>query len=440
VVNLQYLAAEATRAIAYAIVALALWRLFRRRQTAFLGGRRWFVVAALLICAALQFAMQLSRVLGAGEALVVVRQIDACFLLAAAIMVWPFLEFMTRRLARVSGQRLRRHVRRARAQAAQTRQFLELAEEISNVGHWTVSVPGNEVFWSDEIFRIHGVAKGSFIPSISAALRMFHPDDLGQVQSCLERAVAEKIGFEFQARLFRPDGELRYVMSRGVPKLNEADEVAMLFGVFMDLTTQKQAEAQLREASLAAERANNALRELALVDSLTGVANRRRFDTELDLEFRRAAREQTSLGVIMIDLDHFKGYNDLYGHPAGDDCLRQVAQAIARVLRRPGDLLARYGGEEFVVLLPNSSAAGAWTVAGLISEAVSALGLEHLANIVPFATVSCGVAVLAPAPGEHQALDLMRRADHALYQAKLAGRNRIARDTDPPLIGAARVA
>ena len=129
--------------------------------------------------------------------------------------------------------------------------------------------------------------------------------------------------------------------------------------------------------------------------------------------------------MIMIDLDHFKGYNDLFGHPAGDDCLRNVASAIRGALLRPGDFAARYGGEELAVLLPATDFTGAEMVAGQIAQAVRALRLPHPATPAGIVTVSCGVAVYDPETDAHDPVKLVSRADQALYRAKLGGRNRI---------------
>ncbi|MFN3302709.1 MAG: diguanylate cyclase, partial [Roseateles sp.] len=162
------------------------------------------------------------------------------------------------------------------------------------------------------------------------------------------------------------------------------------------------------------------LRELAFVDGLTGVHNRRHFDARLQAESRRAQRSRAPLAVALADVDHFKRYNDALGHLAGDDCLRRVAAALRTCLRRPTDLLARYGGEEFVCLLPDTDLAGAIDVAQRMEDAVRALGLPH-PGIDGRVTVSLGVAAGSSAgPG------LVEAADKALYLAKAAGRGRVS--------------
>ncbi len=171
--------------------------------------------------------------------------------------------------------------------------------------------------------------------------------------------------------------------------------------------------------------ANQKLQELATTDGLTGIANRRQFDRVLMLEWRRLAREELPLSLIMFDIDFFKPYNDFYGHLGGDDCLRQVARAIASSTNRAGDLPARYGGEEFAVILPNTSAEGANIVARKICDRIASLKLPHArSSIGSYVTLSCGIATAVPS-GEESPDTLIRSADSALYQAKNEGKNRI---------------
>jgi diguanylate cyclase (GGDEF)-like protein len=171
-------------------------------------------------------------------------------------------------------------------------------------------------------------------------------------------------------------------------------------------------------------RANRSLEKLALHDGLTGVANRRQFDEALTSEYDRAWRQDDPLALIMLDVDHFKQYNDHYGHVAGDECLKRIAQTLREVTaRRPGDLLARYGGEEFVVLLPNTDYAGAMIVAENICVAVGALGIEHVMNPARIVTVSAGVDARQSVRETSDYSEMLSTADNALYAAKQAGRN-----------------
>ena len=176
------------------------------------------------------------------------------------------------------------------------------------------------------------------------------------------------------------------------------------------------------------------LRAQTTTDGLTQVANRRYLDEFLAAEWRRAQRQQgdslRGIGLIMADLDHFKLYNDHYGHPAGDECLRRVAAALKHTARRPRDLVARYGGEEFAVVLPSIAVAGVEVVAQRLQQAVAALEIAHPASPThSWLTLSMGLAWCEPAPGEALGL-LLEAADEALYSAKAAGRNRYSATVD----------
>ena len=143
-------------------------------------------------------------------------------------------------------------------------------------------------------------------------------------------------------------------------------------------------------------KANRVLKTQAMQDVLTGLANRRFFNETIEREFRRAARSNQSISVIMIDLDHFKDYNDCYGHPAGDECLRAVANTIRGCLRREGEFAARYGGEEIALILPGSDAPRAYTLAARMRLAVRGLGLQHARSVHDIVTFSAGVATCVP--------------------------------------------
>ena len=171
--------------------------------------------------------------------------------------------------------------------------------------------------------------------------------------------------------------------------------------------------------------ANELLKELSRVDGLTGIANRRRLDEELDREWKRMSREKRPLSVVLCDIDHFKLYNDTYGHQRGDDCLIKVATAITDSVNRPGDLTARYGGEEFCLVLPETSGLGAMKIAELVRKNVADLNLEHTSSpLTDMVTLSLGVATLIPDMGSQPSV-LLKAADRALYQAKGNGRNRV---------------
>jgi len=167
------------------------------------------------------------------------------------------------------------------------------------------------------------------------------------------------------------------------------------------------------------------LENLSLTDGLMGIANRRRLDEAIDSEWRRSKRNQTLLSLVLMDIDHFKGYNDRYGHLAGDDCLRYLARTLAECVRRPSDLVARYGGEEFACLLADTDGDGAMWMANQMRDKVSYLKIPYEGYAVAdHVTLSFGVATMLPAVGQ-SFFDLIRRADGFLYEAKRAGRNLI---------------
>lgn len=168
--------------------------------------------------------------------------------------------------------------------------------------------------------------------------------------------------------------------------------------------------------------ANRTLELLALEDALTGLANRRQFDLFIRAELGRAKRSQGSLALLMIDVDHFKRFNDQYGHLSGDECLRTISAIISANIKRPGDLAARYGGEEFAVVLSGTDYVGAFLVAEEIRRAVQQAGIEHNESPEGIVTVSLGVSACSPTSQELPD-DLIGTADKALYIAKTSGRN-----------------
>ncbi len=181
-------------------------------------------------------------------------------------------------------------------------------------------------------------------------------------------------------------------------------------------------ETLVDERTQALEQANRKLELLSNTDGLTGVANRRSFDRVFREEWTRALRAGTSLALVMLDVDNFKLFNDDYGHLAGDDCLRALAQALVKAGRRAGELVARYGGEEFIVLLPDSDIHDAVEAAQRMQHEVWSLALPHAQTVPCIVTFSMGVASLVPSASLNPD-DLVGQADAALYRAKASGRN-----------------
>ena len=173
--------------------------------------------------------------------------------------------------------------------------------------------------------------------------------------------------------------------------------------------------------------ANIELQKLAALDGLTGIANRRRFDEVMKSEWQRGQREGRPLSLLLCDIDFFKSYNDTYGHPAGDLCLKKTAAVLTEHLKRPADLAARYGGEEFAIVLPETALDGALVVANACRAHLEQLALENTGAALGLVTMSIGVASVMPTPGGGPE-ELIARADKALYAAKHGGRNRVSQD------------
>jgi diguanylate cyclase (GGDEF)-like protein len=183
-------------------------------------------------------------------------------------------------------------------------------------------------------------------------------------------------------------------------------------------------ETIVTERTAALEESNRRLAALNITDALTGIANRRHFDLQLQQEWDRALRTERPLALLILDIDHFKLYNDHYGHQGGDTCLHSVASILIATVNRAGDTVARYGGEEFVVLLPETNREEALLVGERIRQAIEAASVPHAKSSFGFVSVSLGVSSQIPALGETPQ-QLLKQADDALYQAKKLGRNRV---------------
>lgn len=244
---------------------------------------------------------------------------------------------------------------------------------------------------------------------------LVHPADREAMEEVLDRRLLTgNATARASFRLMRKDG--CYVwLETNVRRLEDGSG---FMAVTRDVSERKALEAQLEEA-------NRRLRVLAREDALTRLANRRHFDEMLGEEYRRATRVHSPLALVMLDVDRFKSFNDTYGHPGGDACLKALASTITGLARRPADLAARYGGEEFVILLPDTDAAGALAQAERIRVAVRGLAIPHAGSDIGFATVSVGVAVMVPFVSAQGPAALVEAADAALYDAKRAGRNTV---------------
>lgn len=228
----------------------------------------------------------------------------------------------------------------------------------------------------------------------------------------------ESLSQAFQA------GAMDYI-TKPIVEVELVARIGSALALKREIDWRKQRERELLEITNELAQANHKLRQVSSMDGLTGVPNRRYFNENLDREWRRATRQGQSLGLVMVDIDQFKAYNDSYGHLEGDQCLAKVAEALAGGIKRAGDMVARYGGEEFVVLLPAVDADGARVMAEKLRRAVHELAIDHPASSVSkVVTVSLGVAA-GPVEQGSGPEDLINAADQALYRAKANGCNRV---------------
>jgi diguanylate cyclase (GGDEF)-like protein len=270
-----------------------------------------------------------------------------------------------------------------------------------------VQMPGMDGYEVAELMRGNKKTKHIPIIFITAAFRadvqVFKGYESGAVDYLFkpldERVFTSKVGVFIE--LFRHKDALR-------KKTGELDRKLV----------------ELEELQQKLEETNERLRLLSSTDGLTGLLNKRQFDTTFDEEWMRGLRTRSPLSLLMLDIDYFKAYNDNYGHAAGDDCLKKVAMAISIATKRHADKVARVGGEEFAVILPDTDSEGARHVAELLLRAVSDLAIPHMGSLVAERiTTSIGISTIIPEQGYVQR-DLFEAADIGLYQAKEKGRNR----------------
>jgi diguanylate cyclase (GGDEF)-like protein/PAS domain S-box-containing protein len=256
-------------------------------------------------------------------------------------------------------------------------------------------------------------------------LDMIHPEDRELFEYRMQELKEGKLQQTFRYRTLQKGGGYCWVEATVIGYLDPASKhVSGYVATVRDISEEKERE----------ERLNLKYRQLskaASLDELTGIANRRAFNQAIENEARRHTRSSRDLSLLLIDVDHFKAYNDLYGHLPGDLCLKRIASAIKQALRRAPDLAARFGGEEFVVLMPSTGISGAEAVAGKMLDAVAALGIRHAHSPFGIVTVSIGAASW-PSGLPLNADALIERADRALYRAKDRGRNTCVTDDPQP--------
>jgi len=305
---------------------------------------------------------------------------------------------------------------RLRVNLSERIRLLDQAEAAAHIGHWRVNSVNQTIFWSPQVFRMHGLPEDR-PPSLEQAIGLYHPDDRAVVSQVVAEALSSGQPFAFEARIVRPDGAIRHVATQGERDYSSTDDAIGLFGLIRDVTEQIEARKVLQDARDAANRSAERAMALASTDALTGLANRRRIVEYLDATLSDVADGDAALSVVLFDIDHFKAVNDRYGHDVGDEVLKRVAASAIEGLRST-DLIGRYGGEEFVIILPRTDADAALQIAERVRSRIEA----SRGGTQPKVTVSLGVATTQ---GDDTGHVILKRADVALYAAKDAGRNRL---------------
>lgn len=301
----------------------------------------------------------------------------------------------------------------------ESEQRLELAMNTGKMGFldWRLS-PG-EVLFNDRGYEILGRLPEGEELSITQWRALRHPEDIPRAEVVLNALLAGEVSTaDIEYRVRHKAGHYVWLHLRAeVIERGTQNEPLRVMATFRNVSARKVAELELKNA-------NEQLARLTVTDGLTGVGNRRLFDQTLQEEWQRCARQASHLGVLMVDIDHFKKYNDSYGHQGGDVVLAAVAEILKKCVQRSGELVARYGGEEFVLLLPASDMAACVAVARQCLAALQEATIPHKASPVsPWVSMSIGVASVVP-DASQSASSLLKTADAALYEAKRLGRNR----------------
>ena len=308
---------------------------------------------------------------------------------------------------------LRKH---AEGEAERSSQMLRRTGQLANIGGWELELATMRLEWTDQVFLIHELDPATPL-RLERAIDFYAPEARSTIQAAVEAGTRDGTPWDLELPFITARGNPRWVRTQGVAICEDGRPVRLL-GAFQDITEKKVNDLEL-------QRVNEQLVRLSTTDALTQVGNRRLFDQTLKAEWQRAARRAAPVALLMIDVDHFKEYNDHYGHPAGDEVLRQIARLVGDSVRRGGELVARYGGEEFVLLLPGADLEAARVVAERCRQSIADAKIEHRASATAaWVGVSIGVASHVASSGV-DCKTLVETADAALYRAKRCGRGRI---------------
>ncbi|MGM0526115.1 MAG: sensor domain-containing diguanylate cyclase [Pseudomonadota bacterium] len=285
----------------------------------------------------------------------------------------------------------------------QANKDLQLAQQVGRVGHWKASLQTGELFWSDMIYELLGLAKNSTKPSVELFNSLVHPEDIARIRAS-EEAAKETGVHRVQHRMKHAKGHYIWVEEQAEMQ----DDGVTLIGAVRDISEQKELELRLRE--------------MAATDEMTGLYNRRFFSEEVERSLLHASRHEESLSLLMIDIDHFKKVNDNYGHPVGDKVIKAMSDSLQQATRS-GDSVARIGGEEFAIMLPKTSFEDAFRVAEKLRSEIESRSITINDDTEIAVTITIGVAT---ASIDDTWTKLLSRADKALYRGKNSGRNKVS--------------
>lgn len=279
---------------------------------------------------------------------------------------------------------------------------------------------GRVTYVSDGVHSVFGIRKEDILDQSWSTAIDWLPGEMTKAYRQVQKMVDQSVdSLPFEMAFYAPDGQERVVSVLQHLVCDRAGQIVAIEGIVEDITERKQFERQLQTLNERLQIANSRLEELATVDSLTQVANRRKMEQVLEQEWQRCCREQQPLTLILLDIDCFKAYNDHYGHLQGDRCLQQVAQLLQSCMRRATDVVARYGGEEFLLILPNTDTDGAIIITRYLQAQLAQLAMPHeYSTVSDKITISLGIAVMKTINLTMSYHDAINIADQALYQAK----------------------
>lgn len=296
---------------------------------------------------------------------------------------------------------------------------LKLVLEGTKTGLWDWNLQTNELIFDEQWCRLLGHEFNEVPPVLDSWKNRVHPDDLDQCFADINRHLSGETDFYNNIhRMKHKQGHWVYILDRGRILERDANNQPLRFtGTHTDIS-------HLKEIENALEKSNRELKKLSLKDGLTNLFNRRALDEHLQQAWAHWERNQTPICVLLVDIDLFKEFNDYYGHIAGDECLKQIANVLASSVKRTNDMAARYGGEEFLIILSGIAESEATNIAQEIHEKIKQLAITHqISTLSKIVTVSIGIHSCNPKNHCLSKQELINGADKALYHAKHNGRN-----------------